>query len=401
MRLKILTFFLILAGFILALWAPGRTNVPAAQAGEKVVPSIAREKVIEAFRLYKDLDDVSLAAPAVVDISFDNEPVGRPDFAVLDKSTKEFEPYYFRQEQIENEIPVSLLTNADVENLDKMNDKRLDTYAEFMLPEDAEGSAELTLISPGPITSSNLTVFLADNVALPGTVEISALIDGQERIVLAERKMNSESVNFPETTSSRWMVSFTFSQPLRISELKLREENMVKTAVNSLRFLARPGHNYRIYFNPDRSVSVPMGESANLTSEDDLVILPALDAKENPEYVIADIDGDGVPDVRDNCVSFINPDQRDVNNNGRGDVCDDFDRDGVANVRDNCVEDPNLDQKDTDGDGIGDVCDEEESRLTEQHPWIPWLGIGFAVLVILVLFVLTARAKPAEIEKED
>jgi len=106
------------------------------------------------------------------------------------------------------------------------------------------------------------------------------------------------------------------------------------------------------------------------------------------------VDSDGVPDIRDNCVSVSNSDQQDINNNGRGDACDDFDQDGIINSKDNCPDNPNRDQRDTDSDGVGDVCDKEESRITERYPWIPWVGIGFAAVVLIVLLVLTARATP-------
>jgi hypothetical protein len=106
---------------------------------------------------------------------------------------------------------------------------------------------------------------------------------------------------------------------------------------------------------------------------------------------MADSDEDGVPDVRDNCTNIANPDQTDHNQNGRGDTCEDFDRDGVQNSTDNCMEVPNRTQADEDGDGVGDACDDEESRVTEKYWWIPWLGIGFAGLVILILFVVVAR----------
>jgi len=66
--------------------------------------------------------------------------------------------------------------------------------------------------------------------------------------------------------------------------------------------------------------------------------------------------------------------------------------DGLINYRDNCPDNPNRDQKDTDGDGLGDACDQEESRLTERYAWIPWLGIGFASVVLVVLLILTAQS---------
>lgn len=58
-----------------------------------------------------------------------------------------------------------------------------------------------------------------------------------------------------------------------------------------------------------------------------------------------DTDGDGVPDVDDNCASTSNPDQADSDNDGVGNVCD------------NCPNLYNASQGDYDSDGIGDECD--------------------------------------------
>lgn len=58
-----------------------------------------------------------------------------------------------------------------------------------------------------------------------------------------------------------------------------------------------------------------------------------------------DLDGDGVPDERDNCPNVVNNDQRD------------FDMDGVGDACDNCPLDPNPTQLDGDHDLIGDACD--------------------------------------------
>jgi len=95
-----------------------------------------------------------------------------------------------------------------------------------------------------------------------------------------------------------------------------------------------------------------------------------------------DPDGDGVPQVKDNCPTVFNPvrpldqdDQRDHDDDGLGDACDpcplgetddgsciefdpdDRDADGVTEALDNCPTTPNVDQLDYDDDGAGDACD--------------------------------------------
>ena len=74
----------------------------------------------------------------------------------------------------------------------------------------------------------------------------------------------------------------------------------------------------------------------------------------------ADSDGDNIPNIQDNCSLAVNPDQSDIDGDGRGDACDeDIDGDGILNTVDNCPYLANTNQADQDGNGVGDVCEEE------------------------------------------
>ncbi|OGP12286.1 MAG: hypothetical protein A3I75_07120 [Deltaproteobacteria bacterium RIFCSPLOWO2_02_FULL_50_16] len=72
-----------------------------------------------------------------------------------------------------------------------------------------------------------------------------------------------------------------------------------------------------------------------------------------------DRDGDGVLNSNDNCPGRTNPGQEDIDGDGRGDACSapDNDGDGLPNQEDNCPEEFNPDQEDMDEDGWGDACD--------------------------------------------
>lgn len=355
------------------------------------VPASGAETITSAFQKYKDISAPSIKVPTVVEVPFTEDFANRFNFAILDTETNTFQPYYFSERLQAARTPISVSVRGGSSG-NNMQDGDTNTFTEFSLPQSEQGQTQLLLSSSKAITMSSMSLFLDQYVALPTSIEIRAQTAGGEKIVLARSQMYSSSVVFPKTSAKEWTVSLTYGQPLRITELVLREEGAGTVSSRVLRFLAQPKHNYRVYFDADRSVQMSVGEAGNLSSNTDVLRLANVASQFNAGYVLADTDADSIPDMRDNCVSISNSDQLDVNTNGRGDACDDFDKDGAINSVDNCPNEPNYNQSDIDEDKIGDICDKEESRITEKYPWLPWAGMGFAGLILIVLFALTAHS---------
>ncbi|MBK9103480.1 MAG: thrombospondin type 3 repeat-containing protein [Saprospiraceae bacterium] len=89
-----------------------------------------------------------------------------------------------------------------------------------------------------------------------------------------------------------------------------------------------------------------------------LIIMVTLD-----EDLTPDTDGDGIPDLEDNCPQVPNPQQIDTDDDGLGNACDpDDDNDGITDINDNCPLIVNADQMDTDDDGNGNACDNDDDN---------------------------------------
>ena len=307
--------------------------------------------------------------------------------ASLYQSNTQSEPIKFQVASQSGKIEYSLF------------DANYTTASDFYLLNDTETVTTLRVVSETPITSSALDLRLSNNVALPNSIKISALNDaGMLYVVVGNQRMTSERVNFLETVAREWVIELTHSQPLRLAEVSFLQTPVEQTRTESVRFLAQPGENYYIYFNPDTYVSLPSIETPNLVDNKGVIsVTPGL-VMANSYFRESDSDSDGLIDRFDNCVNVPNQDQIDINQNGRGDVCDDWDRDGLANNQDNCPDITNRTQDDVDSDGIGDACDTEESRFTERHAWVAWVGLAVAAGTILSMFLFIKR-KEEEFEK--
>ncbi len=351
-----------------------------------------KEEVVRAFKYYENLNSNGINNPTVVQVSLNHLSFSIPVFAVYNISTSEFEPYSYSVDRVETKSTVQAVgANSSPA---AVNDGDYSSYVEFPLTGDAANKGELTFTFEKPITASSLDFTLDNNVALPQKISIKAVVAGKDYVVLAPTQPTGGNIVFPQTTSSIWHVMFDYVQPLRISEMKFNDLSAGQTGGSHLRFLAQPGGIYDLYFDADRYVSISTQEAGDLSSNAGVQnVTSHYGVMKNPIYRPVDSDGDSVPDLSDNCISVANSDQNDSDHNGRGDSCEDYDRDGILAARDNCPDMPNVSQEDTDGDSVGDVCDSFENRVTERSPWLPWLGIGIAGVVVLGLFVVVFKHK--------
>lgn len=396
MKTNIKIIFLVLCSAILgSIFASSAIAV----AEETLSNRDISQDVISAYRQFKQVSLPKLLTPKVVEVPLDINSLERSDSLVLDKTTDTFQPSLLIKDKVKESVTASIIATCLPDQsffAEKMTDNDDQTYTEIPLPDNCRGSVKIILEKASLITADSVYILLDNHVALPKTIAVYTK-DGSLKTVLSPIEMTSQKINFPKTSAKNWIIDLSYGQPLRITEIRLGGQYSNEILDSKLRFLAQPGHEYDIYFDSDRRVSATIGEAGNLADNAGVLKLTDGIAKINPGYIIADSDRDSIPDINDNCVSVANLDQIDIDQNGRGDVCDDFDKDGVINYLDNCQDLPNYNQQDNDGDKIGDVCDNEESRLTEKYKWLPWLGIGLAGIIIIGLFVFTVismRKKP-------
>ncbi|MEE9443104.1 MAG: dockerin type I domain-containing protein [candidate division Zixibacteria bacterium] len=110
--------------------------------------------------------------------------------------------------------------------------------------------------------------------------------------------------------------------------------------------------------------SIPAGCCYN--SQDDVLAVACQGDNTVVFIPLGDPDGDEILSLWDNCPDDYNPDQSDLDQDGRGNVCDicpgfddsmDQDDDGVPDGCDNCVDVYNPNQEDSNDNDIGDACD--------------------------------------------
>lgn len=339
-----------------------------------------------------------ILVPTVVEIPMSENESTLKQFSVIQSGTDKQVAYYYssRVSRTPETVVVSDLNGLVISSL---SDKNASTEHDFPLVGDQRTSSIIRLKTATPVTSSYFAIVPSANVWAPDSIKVTALdtVTGPQVVSAAKNLRGGDRVSFPSTLASEWEIEIIHSQPLRLREVVLGQDNPITKRENYLRFLAEPGSSYQVYSDSDTWVSVPRPEAGNLRDDSGVVKLSSYTVLKNPDFLDSDTDKDGVIDRLDNCVNLANPDQTDINNNRIGDACDDFDRDGIININDNCPDIPNQNQMDTDGDLIGDVCDDEESRLTEKYAWLPWVGLGAALVTILIMFMMVYKRTEEEV----
>jgi hypothetical protein len=344
--------------------------------------------------------------PTVVEMPVQLATNSYKDFLVIENETRLVIQSYLKETSTVVPAIFTIYSPNGAGSALNMLDKDFATGVYYRLEGGEETVTEINLSTEVPVKVSGFNLFLEQNVSLPTYVEVMALADPLSsfvEVVLAKTRMNEGTVRFIPTQASTFIIKFTHIQPLMINELSLTQTDVERSLSRGLRFLAQPNMTYTVYQNPDTPVKLNLSNQANLVSDIDVLKITQPRSITNRSYRPVDGDSDGVADTVDNCVSVANPDQLDIDGNGRGDVCDDWDKDGRLNPADNCPSIPNTSQSDEDVDGIGDACDEEESRFTERNKWVPWAGMGIAAVVLLSMFALVAKRPllPVAKLKED
>lgn len=367
---------------------------PMAVFALSIIPVYPKTDVVKAFKYYKNISP-DITKTSVIEVPFNQESFTIPVFAVYNLTTSLFEPNLLSVNSLETKA--SLSASGAINSSSLMNDGNYSTFTEFPLTANSN-TTDILFNFDKPITASSLSFTLDNYVALPQTISISTPTNSGrgDHVVLAPIHPTNGSVVFPQTTSAVWSIVFNYVQPLRISEIKFNDISTGQSTTRGLRFLAQPKQSYQVYFDADRYVASTSKEAGDLFSNTGVIYSKVTSSILNPEYVPVDSDSDGVSDLTDNCARVSNIDQKDEDGNGLGDACEDYDRDGVFNANDNCPEIPNKAQEDTDKDDIGNVCDDLDNRVTERMPWLPWVGIVIAGLVIVGLFVVVLKHKKVE-----
>ena len=313
-------------------------------------------------------------------------------FYLIENTTKKPQNFFklIRQDKAPQYKVSESITSLNIFDLTDLN---TESYREYQIGQNVN-TAKIVISYSEEVSADSMGFDIPRNAFMPNRVTIKTIDEGTnaEKIIANKVRVFANNVTFPKTKAKIWMIEFEYTQPLRLSEIRLN--TLPENYSYVIKFLAQPLERYTLYYNSTYNLinEMPKYDNAFNFESIDAEQRILLDMKDvNYEFKDLDIDGDGISDATDNCSNYPNKDQEDLNNNGIGDICEDIDFDGLVSYLDNCPSVSNSSQFDEDGDGVGNECDTEESRLTEKYPWLPYAGIGVATLVILGMFYVAYK----------
>ncbi|MCW5892298.1 MAG: thrombospondin type 3 repeat-containing protein [bacterium] len=291
-----------------------------------------------------------VAAPALL-VAAATAAADTPTFVVKDLFLRE-------RRVLAPEAPARLSATADIVSVEP------GAAAESPFPSFATDDGLGTTLAPTGVTVPELTngaalLFIRASRALPSCVSFT--------LVLRNATTGVEVARSTLTGLSLRDRVNSVSLPFRLrndAPTILADDPLAMTLTTRIGASCRAGTIRLLYDAKGRPSRLAVAACKAPPGSPDVDGNGIADVCEAPFAPDTDTDGDGVPNVDDNCPFVPNPDQSDRDGDGVGDACDvddpsapDRDGDGVPDEEDNCPTVPNPDQADADGDGVGDACE--------------------------------------------
>jgi hypothetical protein len=359
------------------------------QAVQAETPDLTR------FSKIYDLQVTGIVTPKVIRFQT-TDYLGR--FGVLQDEDGEIVPHRIihRSEKLKKQkLTIAVHTNTAFEGSPQyLVDGKMDT--EFTFVPEKNATSKVLLEFPELTLVSGILMHLADGVIPPKQVSIQGKFSMESEIFtpIINNFRFSTRVPFPTVKVKALELSFATSHFFRVSEIEILEPSKIEIEEKEdLIFFAKEGASYRFYAQPvfgQKSYATSHYQPLSVDTKTPSFSLSKVTL--NPDFD-NDFDDDGISDEIDLCPQVKDKTNQDVDQNGRGDVCEDPDQDRVFSHQDNCPFVYNPRQLDIDQDSEGDACDEEENRLTEQSDF--WVLGGFGVAVLVLLWLMWRSLKKA------
>ena len=308
---------------------------------------------------------------------------------LLDQTDKQVEFRVHNGRSVEGSLLSEIVNMSS--RLNRLSD---DTNRHFFDSQESEHQFEV-LVEGGPITSMN--IHFTPNTLPPRSVSVEYKIQDQWiPLVTGIRYANNiplGSIPVIEDQETTLRVTLESDHLLGLRDVQILTGEQIKdTPV--LAWYAEPNTEYVLYRKPNFGQHTGYYVAAQRPlAIDEVTPRVFVTTTENNPFYNPDYDRDGIDDVDDLCPRNKDAGNADIDNNGRGDVCEDKDQDGHVAGKDNCPLVYNPNQTDIDADGTGDVCDEADDRASEQLPYLDILLFGLLAGLLLWLVYRSTKKR--------